>query len=66
MNSALASITEHRAEGFKEALVIKKSKRRRGKKLNLTGEPSGKAQFFGIAEVLAAMRREDEKVEKAE
>ena len=66
MNAALASIVEHRADGLKDALVMEKSKRRRGKKLNLTGEPSGKAQFFGTAEVLAAMRREEEKVQKAE
>jgi len=65
-NSALASIAEHRAAGLKEALVIEKSKRRRGKKLNLSGESSGKAQFFGTAEVLAAIQREQEKVEKAE
>jgi hypothetical protein len=32
----------------------------------LTGEPSGKAQFFGIAEVLAAIAREDAKVAQAE
>ena len=66
MNSALASIAKHRAKGFKEALVIEKSKRQRGKKLNLTREPSRKAQFFKIAKVLAVMRQEDEKVKKAE
>ena len=71
MNSALASIAKHRAKGFKEALVIEKSKKRQGKKrqgkkLNLIGEPSRKAQFFGIAKVLAAMRQEDKKVKKAE
>ena len=66
MNAALASIANHRAEGLKEALIDEKSKRRRGKKLNLTGEPSGRAQFFGTAEVLAAVRRQEEKVEKAE
>jgi hypothetical protein len=42
-NAAKASITEHRAEGLKEALLIKKKKRRRGKKLNLIREPLGKA-----------------------
>ena len=61
-NVAKASIAEHRAEGLKEALKLEKKKRQRGKKLNLTGEPSGKAQFFGTAEVLAAVRRENEKV----
>jgi hypothetical protein len=65
-NAAKASIAEHRAEGLKEALLIEKKKRRRGKKLNLTGEPSGKAQFFGIAEVLAAIARENGKAAKAE
>jgi len=65
-NSALASIAEYRAEGLKEALKMEKSKRQRGKRLNLSGEPSGKAQFFGTAEVLAAVARENEKVEKAE
>jgi len=48
MNFALASIAEYKAKGFKEALVIEKSKKRQGKKrqgkkLNLTGEPSKKA-----------------------
>jgi len=37
------SIAKYKAKGFKEALVIKKSKRRQGKKLNLTREPSKKA-----------------------
>jgi stringent starvation protein B len=32
----------------------------------LTGEPSGKAQFFGIAKVLAAIARENGKAIKAE
>ena len=32
----------------------------------MTGEPSGKAQFFGIAEVLAAVAREDTRVAQAE
>jgi hypothetical protein len=43
MNAALASIANHRAKGLKEALIDEKSKRRRGKKLNLTGEPSRRA-----------------------
>jgi len=43
MNSALASIAKHKAKGFKEALVIEKSKRRRGKKLNLIRKPFRKA-----------------------
>jgi dipeptidase len=65
-NAAKASIAEHCAEGLKEALLIEKKKRRRGKKLNLTGEPSGKAQFFGTAEVLATIARENGKAIKAE
>jgi hypothetical protein len=65
-NAAKASIAEHRAEGLKEALQLEKKKRRRGKKLNLTGEPLGKAQFFGIAEVLAAVVFEETKVIRAE
>ena len=65
-NAAKASISEHRAESLKEALQLEKKKRRRGKKLNLTGEPSGKAQFFGTAEVLAAIARKDAKVAQAE
>jgi hypothetical protein len=32
----------------------------------LTGEPAGKAQFFGIAKVLAVIAFEDTKVTKAE
>jgi hypothetical protein len=64
-NAAKASIAEHRAEGLKEALQIEKKKRRCGKKLNLTGEPAGKAQFFGTAEVLAAIARENGKIAKA-
>src|SRR6266498_3240144 len=65
-NAVKASIVEHRAEGLKEALQIEQKKRRRGKKLNLLGEPLGKAQFFGTAEVIAAVARENEKVAKAE
>jgi hypothetical protein len=65
-NSARASITEHRAEGLREALQIEKKKRRRGKKLNLIGEPSGKAQFFGTEEVIIAQALENERVTKAE
>jgi len=42
-NIAKASIIEYYAEGLKEALLIKKKKRRRGKKLNLIGELLGKA-----------------------
>ena len=42
-NAAKASITKHCVEGLKEALKLKKKKGQRGKKLNLTGEPSGKA-----------------------
>lgn len=62
---ARASITEHCAEGLKEALIVKK-KRSRGKKLNLMVEPSGKAQFFGVPEVMAAQVCENEKEMKAE
>jgi hypothetical protein len=51
-NSARAAIAEHRAEGLKEALQLEKKKRRWGKKLNLIGEVSGRAQFFGTKEVL--------------
>jgi hypothetical protein len=65
-NAVKASIAEHRIESLKEALQLEKKKRRRGKKLNLTGEPSGKAQFFGTAEVLAAIAREDAKVAQVE
>jgi hypothetical protein len=32
----------------------------------LTGEPAGKAQFFGTAEVLAAIAFEETKAAKAE
>jgi len=42
-NAVKASIVEHRIESLKEALQLEKKKRRRGKKLNLTGELSGKA-----------------------
>jgi DDE superfamily endonuclease len=65
-NSALASIAEHRAKGLKEALQMEKKKRRRGKKLDLSGEPSGKAQFFGVEEVIAAQAFENAKLEKIE
>ncbi|PMD26312.1 hypothetical protein NA56DRAFT_341993 [Hyaloscypha hepaticicola] len=65
-NAARASITEHRANRLKETLQIEQKKRRRGKKLNLVGEPSGRAQFFGTKEVLAAQAREAEKLELAE
>ena len=43
INAALAFIANYRAKGLKEALINKKSKRRRGKKLNLSGEPSRRA-----------------------
>ena len=65
-NSARVSIAEHRAEGLKEALQIEKKKRCRGKKLNLTGDPAGKAQFFRTAEVIIAQVLETEKVTKVE
>jgi hypothetical protein len=65
-NAALASIAEHQAKGLKEALQMEKKKRRRGKKLDLSGEPSGKAQFFGVAEVIAAQAFENVKLEKIE
>ena len=65
-NIVKASIAEHRAEGLKEALQLEKKKRRRGKKLNLIGEPSGKAQFFGTAEVLAVIAFEETKLAKTE
>jgi hypothetical protein len=57
-NAAKAAIAEHRAEGFKEALLWEKKKRRRGKKLNLSGEEPGKAQFFSTKEVIRAVTRE--------
>jgi hypothetical protein len=66
MNTTRASIAEHRANGLKEALQMEQKKRRRGKKLNLVGEPSGRAQFFGTEEVMAAQARETEKVVLAE
>jgi hypothetical protein len=65
-NTVKASITEHRTEGLKEALQIEKKKRHCGKKLNLTGEPAGKAQFFGTAEVLAAIACKNGKIAGAE
>ncbi|PMD28555.1 hypothetical protein NA56DRAFT_696330 [Hyaloscypha hepaticicola] len=45
---------------------MEQKKRRRGKKLNLVGKPSGRAQFFGMKEVLAVQAREAEKLELAE
>jgi hypothetical protein len=45
---------------------MEKKKRRWGKKLDLSGEPSGKAQFFGITEVIAAQVFENMKLEKIE
>lgn len=66
MNVARASIAEHRANGLKEALQIEQKKRRRGKKLNLVGEPLGRVQFFGTEEVIAVQAREIEKVVLAE
>ena len=45
---------------------MEQKKRRRGKKLNLVGEPSGRAQFFGTKEVMAAQAREAEKLILAE
>jgi hypothetical protein len=65
-NAARASIAEHRAKGLREALQMEQKKRRRGKKLNLAGEPSGRAQFFGTKEVIAAQAREAEKLVLAE
>jgi hypothetical protein len=65
-NAAKAAIAEHRAKGFKEALTWEKKKRRRGKKLNLTREEAGKAQFFGTVEVIRAQAREDAKEAQAE
>lgn len=65
-NAAKAAIAAHRADGLKEALQWEKKKRCRGKKLNLTGEEAGKAQFFSTAEVMCAQSREDAKVAQAE
>ena len=65
-NSACASIAGHHAEGLRKALQIEKKKRRWGKKLNLTGEPSGKAQFFGTEEVIIAQALENERATKVE
>ena len=45
---------------------MEQKKRRWGKKLNLIGEPSDRAQFFGTKEVMAAQAREAEKVTLAE
>jgi hypothetical protein len=58
VNSTRAQIAEHRANGLREALLMEQKKRRRGKKLNLVGEPLGRVQFFGTEEVLAAQARE--------
>jgi hypothetical protein len=48
-------------EDLKEALIIEKKKRKRGKKLNLIGEDAGKAQWFRTEEILRANQLEDEK-----
>jgi hypothetical protein len=63
-NAARASVAEYRAEALKEALKMEKKKRTRGKKLNLSGEEAGRAQFFGTIEVKAAQSRLDEKEAK--
>jgi hypothetical protein len=52
--------------GFKGSFTNRKEEETTGKKLKLLREPSGKAQFFGTIEVLAAIAREAEKVTKAE
>jgi hypothetical protein len=44
INASQAAIAKHQVESLKEALVIEKKKRKRGKKLNLIGEDAGKAQ----------------------
>ena len=64
LNVVKASIAEYRIEGLKEALQLEKKKRRREKKLNLIGEPLGKAQFFEIAKVLAIIVFKETKVIK--
>jgi hypothetical protein len=61
INASQAAIAKHQVEGLKEALVIEKKKRKRGKKLNLIGEDAGKAQWFGTEEILRANKLEDEK-----
>ena len=61
INASQAAIAKHQVEGLKEALVIEKKKRKRGKKLNLIGEDAGKAQWFGTEEILQANQLEDEK-----
>ena len=53
-NATLTSIAEHQAKGLKESLQMEKKKKHQGKKLDLSGELSDKAQFFGVAEVIAA------------
>jgi hypothetical protein len=65
-NSAHAFIAEHCTEGLREALQIEKKKRCQEKKLNLIGEPSRKAQFFGTKEVIIAQVFENKRVTKTE
>jgi hypothetical protein len=45
---------------------MEKKKRHWGKKLDLSREPSSKAQFFGVEEIIAMQVFENTKLEKIE
>jgi hypothetical protein len=68
---ARANIAEYRADGLVEAFAIEKTKRKRGKRLNLKGEPAGNAEFWGSEEiddarVTQAEKEAEEEKERAE
>jgi hypothetical protein len=63
---ARTAIAEHRARGLQQALQIEKSKRKRGKKLNLAGDDTSHGQWFGVEEILRAKAKLQEKTAQEE
>ncbi|KAL5331065.1 hypothetical protein ACEPPN_000594 [Leptodophora sp. 'Broadleaf-Isolate-01'] len=56
-NAANYAIAEHRAKGLTEAIRIEKKKRKRGKRLGLTGKDTVAGQWFGPDEIQEARDR---------
>lgn len=60
------SIAEHRTAGLSETLRTKEKANRRGKRLNLAGEPSGGATIWGVEEVIKAKEYQRQELERLE
>ncbi|PVH72219.1 hypothetical protein DL98DRAFT_553259 [Cadophora sp. DSE1049] len=65
-NAANYAIAEHRAKGLTEAIRIEKKKRKRGKRLGLTGKDTTAGQWFGPDEIQEARDRQANQLKEAE